>query len=66
MLTKVVDALTSDESNAALSAKQGKILNDKIGCYRIIYYTTTNYTPTDIVVDTLANNETNKRRHLYI
>ena len=30
MLTKVVDALTSDESNAALSAKQGKILNDKI------------------------------------
>ena len=66
MLTKVVDALTSDESNAALSAKQGKVLNDKINAIGSSTTPPPPITPTDIVVDTLANNETNKAPSVHI
>lgn len=66
MLTKVVDALTSDESDAALSAKQGKILNDKIDAIGSSTTPPPPITPTDIVVDTLANNETNKAPSVHI
>ena len=50
--TPIIDNLTSTDTDKALSANQGKILNDKI--------TTLSTTISNTVVDSLAGNETDK------
>ena len=61
ILTKIVNLLTSTESDAALSAKQGKILNEKIATIPNNPATPPPINVSDIIVDTsLVSNDTNK------
>lgn len=56
--TPIIDNLTSTDTDKALSANQGKVLDDKI--------TTLSITITNSVVDSLSGNETDKTPSVHI
>ena len=67
LLTKIINSLTSTETNAALSAKQGKILNEKIATIPNTPPAPPLINPSDLIVNTsLSSDDTDKAPSVHL